>query len=248
VSSSSSSAGTDEKPPSSVANFPWLKAAADHFARGTLRLENALYEHRLGIITHGLHNWKSGDRSEDEHLYYFATSYRRVFRILDALHLGPSDTFVDLGCGKGRVTCCASLYPVSEVIGIEDIQELCTAAEKNLRILRGDRAPTKILHCKAEEFEYIKGTVIYMFHPFGPRTLTAVLSRLDTGLRLNPRKVRIVYVNPVHEYVLKETNWLELYEHWPCPRGLWTRVVHPVSFWRLRHMPDSIAARAPIAR
>lgn len=69
VSSSYSSAGIDEKPPSSMPNFSKLPTAADHFARGALRLENALYEHRLGITTHGIHNWKPGDRSMDEHLY-----------------------------------------------------------------------------------------------------------------------------------------------------------------------------------
>lgn len=230
----SCSARSAEKAPSPTIKFPWLRAAVDRLARDTLRLENALYERRLGVTTHGLHNWRPGDWSKDEHLYYFATSYRRIFRILDSLHLGPADTFIDLGCGKGRVACCASFYPVREVIGIEDVGELCASAERNLGNLRGKRAPSRILHCKAEEFEYTTGTVIYMFHPFGPKTLEAVLSRLAAGMRANPRNVRVVYVNPVHESVLEETKWLELYDHWPSPSHFWTKTLHPVSFWKLR--------------
>ena len=213
--------------------FSRLRVAVDALARSTLRLENAFYEYRLGLSTHGLYNWLPGNWSTDEHLYYYATSYRRIFRILDALRLGRSDTFIDLGCGKGRVTCCASLYPVGEVIGIEDVQELCAVAENNLRILEPRRAKTRIVHCRAEEFDYSTGTVMYMFHPFGQRTLAAVLSQLALGVQLNPRHVRIVYVNPVHEVVLRETKWLQLYDRWPPLRYLRTEIAQAVSFWKL---------------
>jgi cyclopropane fatty-acyl-phospholipid synthase-like methyltransferase len=235
------STGASVSAPSSAAKFHRLRAALGRAARNTLRLENAFYEYRLGIATHGLYNWQKGDWSQSEHLYYYATAYRRVFRILDALHLGLSDTFVDLGCGKGRVTCCASLYPVSEVIGIEDVEELCTTAEENLKVLRGKLAPARIVHGRAEEFEYTKGTVIYMFHSLGPKALAAFLSQLENGLRMQPRDLRIVYVNPVHEYVLKEAKWLESYDRWPAVRLLRTEIMHPVSFWRWRDGSNSIA-------
>ena len=223
----------------SSVGFPKLRTLADRLARGTLRLENALFEHRLGISTHGVHNWTPGDWSQTEHLYYYATSYRRIFRILDSLRLGPSDTFIDLGCGKGRVICCASRYPVRQVIGIEDVPELCKLADKNLQLLRGKRSPATILRAKAEEFPYSSGTVIYMFHPFGPNTLAAVLSGLHRALNLNPRQVRIVYVNPVHESVLAQTEWLEMYDRWPSRRRFSTEIMHAVSFWRLRATEDS---------
>ena len=214
--------------------FPALKRAASSLAHNTLRLENAFYEGHFGISTHGVHNWSPGDGSGQEHLFYYATSYRRIFRILDALHLGPSDTVVDLGCGKGRVICCASFYPIREVIGIDDIPELCATADTNLGRLRGRRAHAKVLRSRVEDFDYATGTVIYMFHPFGPHTLSTVLSLLARGLQREPRPLRIVYVNPIHESVLEKTTWLEQYDRWPAHRRLWTEIMHPVSFWRLR--------------
>lgn len=222
--------------------FPGVRTSVCHLARSAFKLENALYEHRLGLATHGLYNWKPGDWLQDEHIYYGASSYRRIFRILDSLHLGPSDIFIDLGCGKGRVTCCASLYPMYEVIGVEDVPELCTIAEKNLMRLRGKRTQATIFHGKAQEFEYTKATVIYMFHPFGPNTLAAVLSQLDKGLQASPRSLRIVYVNPVHEYVLKEAKWLEPYDQWPAVRLFQAEFLHAVSFWRLRDIGRSTVA------
>lgn len=226
-----------------IARLPMLKKAASRLAHNTLRVENALYEHRFGISTHGLYNWSPGDWSSEEHLFYYATSYRRIFHILDALRLGPDDTLIDLGCGKGRVACCASFYPVREVIGIDDVPELCAAAERNLGRLRGRRASARILRGRAEDFDYAAGTVIYMFHPFGPQTLSAVLARVGLGLLRNPRDLQIVYVNPVHESVLWETDWLELYDRWPSHRRLWTEIMHPVSFWRLRGNGRRLEAR-----
>lgn len=213
------------------------RALTDLLVRNSVRLENAVYEYRFGIKTSGLYNWRPGDWNQSEHIYYGSTLYRRILQILDTLCLGPADTIIDLGCGKGRVTCCACRYPVREVIGIDDVPELCAMAERNLRVLHGKRAPVTILRTKAEEFEYKTGTVIYMFHPFGPKTLSAVLSRLQRGLQLNPREVRIVYVNPVHEKVLAATEWLEMYDRWPAQRRLRTEIMHPVSFWRWRDSP-----------
>jgi precorrin-6B methylase 2 len=231
VANPSQSADAALNEPNLGIKWPWLRGVAGRLARSTLRLENAIYEYRLGLATHGLHNWRPGDWSQDEHLFYYATSYRRIFRILDALKLGPSDVFIDLGCGKGRVACCASRYPIREVIGIEDVAELCQTAEQNLKRLRGKRTPARILHGKAEEFDYCIGTAIYMFHPFGPKTMAAVLAQLEKGLRANLRDLRIVYVNPVHETVLAETEWLRRYDYWPPVRHLGTEIMHGVSFW-----------------
>jgi len=221
-------------PAHSSASHSGFGALADLVVRGSVQLENALYEYKLGIRTRGLYNWTPANWNESEHVYYGSTLYRRIFRILDALQLGKADTFVDLGCGKGRVACCASRYPLAEVIGIEDVPELCQMARTNLASLRSRRAQATILNAKAEDFAFASGTVIYMFHPFGPKTLSAVLSRLRQGTTDNPRQVRIVYVNPVHERVLGQTDWLEMYDRWPARRRLWTEIMHAVSFWKLR--------------
>jgi hypothetical protein len=53
-----------------------------------------------------------------------------------------------------------------------------------------------------------------LFNPFGPDTLTEVLRRLECGLRIWPRPVRIAYVNPTHDDVLAESGWLARYDKW----------------------------------
>lgn len=200
----------------------------------TLTLENAFYEYYLGVSTRGLHGFTPGDWSQAERLYYQTIPYRMIFRILDWLALERSDVVVDLGCGKGRVLCCASLYELGQVIGVDVREELCETAERNLRRMRRKRAPSTIIRGKAEEFDYTRGTVFYMFHPFGPNTLKTVLLQLNRGVHENPRRVRIVYVNPRHDAVLEGTDWLVRDERWSSGIGPSRCVVYPVSFWSLR--------------
>jgi hypothetical protein len=82
----------------------------------------------------------------------------------------------------------------------------------------------------AQEFDYTRGTVFYMFHPFGPNVLHQVLEKMHTGFKIRHQCIRIVYVNPVFEELLKKCEWLEEYERWmPNTKG---NNEHVVSFWR----------------
>jgi len=204
-----------------------------HLLQTALKIENVLYEYRLGISTRGLYAYTSRDWSHEEHIYYGTSPFRGIFQILDSLALKQSDVIVDLGCGKGRVLCCAALYDVERVFGIEDTDELCRVARSNLRRLRQRRSPAMVIHGKAEDFDYTQGTVFYMFHPFGPNTLRAVVSHIGRALQQRLRLIRIVYVNPKHDSVLEEVDWLERYAQWPAGDPSSRFVTYPVSFWRL---------------
>jgi cyclopropane fatty-acyl-phospholipid synthase-like methyltransferase len=202
--------------------------------RAALKLENVFYEYRFGISTRGLYGFTPGDWSRAEHIYYGTVPFRGIFQILDSLALRQTDIVVDVGCGKGRVLCCAALYDVDQVIGVEDTKELCDVARSNLERIRQKRAPVEVIHGKAEDFDYSRGTVFYLFHPFGPNTLKSVVTLLGRELQRKLRSIRIVYVNPRHESVLEETDWLERYAHWSAGAPSSRFVTYAVSFWGLR--------------
>ncbi len=205
-----------------------------HLLKAALKIENAFHEYRMGISTRGLYGFAPGDWSHEEHIYYGTVPFRGIFRILDFLDLKNTDVVVDLGCGKGRVLCCAAMYSVQQVIGVDDTRDLCDVALNNLRRLSRKRAPAAVIHGKAEQFDYSLGTVFYLFHPFGPNTLRSVISRMSIGLRQIPRLARLAYVNPRHDSVLKDTGVLERYEHWAHQTPQSRFVCYPVSFWRFR--------------
>jgi SAM-dependent methyltransferase len=203
-----------------------------------LRLENLFWEHWLGISTRGVHGSRPDDWVRTEHIYYSTVPYRQIFRIFDYLSLNQSDVVVDIGCGKGRVLCCAALYSIARVIGVDDTEQLCAAADNNLQTMRHRRTKASVIHCKAENFDYSEGTVYYMYHPFGHSTMRAVLERIRTTGK-SEQPLRIVYVNPVHEAVLEDTVWLECYARWRRSDSVrYAGLVHPVSFWRTRSVPN----------
>jgi predicted RNA methylase len=191
------------------------------------RLGNMMWERRLGITTRGLANV---DGSSTEQIHYGTISYGAIGTILDHLQLNGTDVFVDLGCGKGRVLCCAALHPIDRAIGVECSRPLSDIAKVNAAGLRPHHSPIEIHTTEAQRFDYAAGTVFYLFHPFGPNTLRAVLLELQKGLQASPRQIRIVYVNPVHNNVLSECSWLEEYERWDVSGK--PSLEHPVAWWR----------------
>jgi hypothetical protein len=200
-----------------------------HIALFLKKTLNLIWECRLNISTRGV---TGSNPNEPEHIHYGTIAYPAIHTILHSLGLNSHDIFVDLGCGKGRVLCCAARFNIELVVGVEYSAQLSRQAEINGKKLRGRNSPITILHMLAQEFDYSRGTVFYMFHPFGPNVLLQVLEKMQTGFNLRHRCIRIVYVNPVFEELLKKCEWLEEYERWmPNTKG---NNEHVISFWRSR--------------
>lgn len=193
------------------------------------RLSNLAWEFRLGISTRGKGAVETDDK---EHIYYGSISYSGIEAVLNRLLLTKDDVFVDLGCGKGRVVSLAARQIVKEVIGIEYSGELVALAEKNSRTLRGRRSPVRIVHASVDEFDYAQGTVFYVFHAFGPLTLDRVVTRLHAIYNAEHRSMRLAYVWPMHESILKQQDWLDEFDRWEPDNS--KAQGHLVSFWRTR--------------
>lgn len=189
-----------------------------------VRLQNLLWEFRLGISTSGLVDIDFPDAH-----YYAAMRYETINRILEFLKLRPSDILVDVGSGKGRVLCAAAQYRLQSVVGIELSKELCAIAGENIEKLRGRKSPIVIHNTLAQEYPFAEGTIFTLFNPFGPSTLNAVLKKLEQSIAATPRDVRVVYANPEHEDVLSQTRWLERYAYWDKNE---TGLEHTVIFYR----------------
>jgi predicted RNA methylase len=191
------------------------------------KLINLIWELRLGISTRGVENVAA---STTERGHYGTIPYITIHNVLNSLALTPTDEFVDLGCGKGRVICCVSRLAVAEVIGVEYMSKLCDDARRNIKTMKGKCSPVTVVNMPAEEFDYTKGTVYYLFHPFGPQTLQKVVDGIKNSFLKRKRTVRIAYVNSVYDSVLKNCSWLHEYDRW---EGRDRRSLeHAISFWR----------------
>jgi SAM-dependent methyltransferase len=159
--------------------------AKDHFQR----VNNMCCELQLGISTRGKEVAKL---AKPDAVHYATINYSAIHNVLRRLQLQQSDTFVDIGCGKGRVLCCAARHRCNEVIGIEYDEKFCAEARANSLQLRRRKAPISVHHGNAEQFDYSRATVL----------------------------LRIAFVTPPEaqdavEAVFTGHAWLKRYDGWP---------------------------------
>jgi 16S rRNA G966 N2-methylase RsmD len=115
-------------------------------------------------------------------------------------------TFIDLGSGKGRILCVASILGFDKIIGVELSEQLHRVAQKNATCIVEHKrcSSTKIvcLNLDAANFQFPTGNcIIYMYNPFGAEVLNKVLANLRAQLRYMA-DVYIVYLNPLHRQLL----------------------------------------------
>jgi SAM-dependent methyltransferase len=141
--------------------------------------------------------------------WYEAIAYSSLWQYIRWLRPSHSDVVYEIGCGMGRAMCLFVRYPIRGCVGIELRSDLAEKARQNLQGLRGRVAPFEIRNEDASEADYRDGTIYFLFNPFGRATLEAVLVQIRRSILAQPRKIRVLYVNPVYEDVLARCGWLK---------------------------------------
>lgn len=142
-------------------------------------------------------------------LEYQVVDYLLLRRYIKPVRIEPDDVLIDIGCGMGRVLCVFARRRLSKCIGIEFSGELASIAKRNARSLHGRRVPIEIRVGDAVDADYSSGTIFWLYNPFGELTMRAVLSRIGASLSTSPRRIKIIYVNPVCEEVFRQFSWLK---------------------------------------
>jgi SAM-dependent methyltransferase len=126
--------------------------------------------------------------------------------LLRELDLPKDGVFVDFGSGKGRVLLIAAQSGFQRIIGVEFSPELCQIARENIKaFLRKTQitARMEVIQSDAATFSIDREcNVIFMYHPFEKGVLTRVLVNLRGSLIQFPRKIWVIYNNPVDHEVL----------------------------------------------
>ncbi len=130
-------------------------------------------------------------RSRYEHLgAYHATNspYEDLDRVFAGVEIGPFDTIVDVGCGKGRsLNWLIDRFPANQIVGIELDPELCARTARRLR----RRSNVTVVCGDATELIPPEGRVFYLFNPFDE----TVMTRFAAALLERGRPATIVYYN-----------------------------------------------------
>ena len=121
--------------------------------------------------------------------------------------------FIDLGSGKGRTLLMASDYLFRRIVGVELLPALSRAAHENLGKYQNTSQRCFAIEsiCEdASEFAFpVEPIVLFLFNPFPESGLRRVMANLEQSLRMHPRKVYVLYHNPLLEHVLAESASLE---------------------------------------
>lgn len=163
------------------------------------------FDRRYGVDTGGVIPQADLDVERDSWVHgsaYVATSPVDFAAVLAPFALAPErSSFVDLGCGKGRVLLMAAGLPFARIIGVEYSPALSEIARANLDRYRGPRRARRleVQTGDAGDYTFPDGDlVVFMYHPFDEVVMARVLARLSASLRAAPRHALVLYFKPVH--------------------------------------------------
>lgn len=133
---------------------------------------------------------------------YMPVSFHLMEEIFHHLRSATLKHFVDMGCGKGRGMCIAAHHGFNKVTGIDISKTLCQVAETNLANTKQlfPQLQYKIINNDAFYYEIPRDAdCIFFFNPFDEIIMSAVVNNIFESLADNPRKLKIIYVNPLHK-------------------------------------------------
>jgi hypothetical protein len=136
---------------------------------------------------------------------YEPSPWRVLRSVLPESEVSADDVFIGLGAGKAPVVLQPAQYISRKGIGVKLTAELYAIASSNVaRALSGLKCKdVELVHADVLEYDMANEvTVVYMFSPLNGVLFEGMLKRLKAWLRRRPRKIRIIYMNPVEELAL----------------------------------------------
>ncbi len=174
-------------------------------------------EKKYGIQTTGADELASLEKKgiDIEHAtIYMPISYDVLEDVFAAVNIRQFHHMLDLGSGKGRALCVAAHGGVRKLSGIDISKEFCDISKKNLEHTATffPNLQYKIYNNDAFYFKIppdVDG--IFLFNPFDEVIMSAVLENIEESLDLHPRKMTIIYANPMQKHLFKEYDYKEIY-------------------------------------
>lgn len=177
----------------------WLP---EHLPDAFLRMDTATWVRRkeLGLSSACAHA-------------YLPSPWTALEALLRPDEVSQRDTFVDFGCGKGRVVYLAARYPFGRVIGVEISAQLSEIARRNLARNRRRLLCRNVEIVTANVLDFAipdDMTVAYFFSPFPGPVFAGVLDRIVASIERRPRPVRLIYLAPEEHELVLERGFREL--------------------------------------
>ncbi len=194
--------------------FAFEKIVEPPYAGARRFLGNALFDRRYHVETDGEVSCADLDISDPRSVRYMPARVTSLRRILPPREVSDDDVLIDFGSGKGRVVLQAALYyRFRRVYGVELSERLHEIALHNLDVCQ-DRLrchDVRLIRANAADFRIPDDvTVAFFYNPFTGDLFETVIKRLLESVDRRPRRLRLVYGNPVEEAALLRTGRVRL--------------------------------------
>ena len=163
---------------------------------------------------------------------HYGPSREDIFRqAIESLPVHRSDyAFIDLGAGKGEALQMAAEYGFGKVIGVEYSEALAAETRaRGVECVCADATDFALPH---------EPTVLYLYNPFQGKVMDHVVRNIEQSLRVAPRDLWVVYVNPwEHRKFARSRSVRTIVENWDVPD--WEFCIYrSVAAGRTRHDED----------
>lgn len=161
----------------------------------------------LSMVSRTLFARRFGVETTERYVYHEPAEWRTLQRILPRREVAGKDVFIDLGSGRGRmVVQAAERYPFRRGIGVERSPALDAAARRNLGAARRRLRCRDVRLVQADVLEFElpdEVTIVFLNNPFTDEVFDGALASVVRSLKRRPRRLRIIYRNPVaHERLM----------------------------------------------
>ena len=190
----------------------WNVTIAWHIIRNEIHGER-----KYGINTTGANDLKHLEKKGIDITHatiYMPVSYDILEMLFTEINLSAYKHFVDIGCGKARAMCVAAAFGINKISGIELSKQLYNDAKENISVTKQKYTSTNIKIYNNDAFYFdIDDDIdcIFMFNPFDEIIMSGVMENLEVSLEKNPRKITIIYVNPLQKHLLLEYDYKEIF-------------------------------------
>ena len=159
---------------------------------------DARFGTRTGAVFHG-------DLSRPWHVPVFPTIFGEAMAKLPLRH--EEFVFLDIGSGMGRAVMLASDFPFKRCIGLEIDPTYHEEALRNLSIYRSESQRCRELSSACADvmtYAFPKDDLVVWFNnsfgpgPAGAKLTAAFLEHLRQAMKVSPRRVAFVYIEPDH--------------------------------------------------
>ncbi len=189
----------------------WNISIAWHIIRNEMRGEK-----KYGIDTTGadeLQGLEEKGIDISHATVYMPVSYDLLEVFFAHVDVRQFNHFLDIGCGKARAMCVAAHFGAKKISGTDLSRELFLVAKENLAATKKQRAfEYEVFNQDAFYYEIDDDVdCIFMFNPFDDVIMSGVLENIEVSLENNPRKMTVIYINPLQKHLFLQSGYKEVY-------------------------------------